>query len=83
MGVEEQRVGTPRERLGPPVQVVVCRSLGELATVLVLHVLGVSRVLDFGVVDPGSAHGDCDMELESVKYALCDVTYWQEERRRS
>ena len=64
MRVEEERVGTPCERLGPPVQVVVRRGLGEFATVLVLNMLGMGRVLNFGVVYPGSAHGDCNMVLK-------------------
>ena len=59
MRVEEQRVHTPGERLGAPVEEVVGRGFGEFTTIFMLDVLNVGSVLDFSVVDPGSADNDC------------------------
>jgi len=59
MRVEEKRVGSPGEGLGPPVEVFVARGLGEFSAVLVLQVLGMCGMLHFSVVDPGDADSDC------------------------
>jgi hypothetical protein len=58
MGVEEERVGSPRERPGSPVHVVECGGLGKLSAVLVFDVFDVSGVLSLSIVDPGSADSD-------------------------
>jgi len=58
MSVVEKTVGSPGERFGAPVQVVVCGGFEEFTAVLVLKVLKVSSVLSFGVVDPCGADGD-------------------------
>ena len=63
MGVEEQGVIAPGERLAPPVHVVVDRGLGKHTAVLVLDVLDVCGVFSLGIVDPGSA--DSNYEFES------------------
>ena len=52
MRVEEQGVGSPRERLGPPVHVVIGRSLRKHSAILVLDVLDVGSVFGFSVVYP-------------------------------
>lgn len=61
--VPEQRVVTPGEGLGAPVQVVVGRGLRHLASVLVLDVLDVGSMLSLGVVDPGGADSNCFMSI--------------------
>jgi len=58
MRVEEKRVGSPGEGLGPPVEVFVARGLGEFSAVLMLQVLDVCGMLNLGVVDPGNADSD-------------------------
>ena len=64
MGVEEQRVHAPGERLGAPVEEVVGRGLRHFTAVFVLDVLDVGSVLDLSVVDPGGADGDCRLTVE-------------------
>lgn len=58
MRVEEKRVGTPRERLAPPIYKIISRGFGKLAAVFCLDVLYVCGVFDFGIVHPGSTNGD-------------------------
>ena len=55
MGVEEQAVVAPGERLAAPVQEVVGRGLGEFAAVLVLDVFDVFGVGNLSVVHPCNA----------------------------
>ena len=58
MGVEEQRVNTPRERLWTPVHVVIPRRLRELSAVLLLDVRDVCSMLSFSIIHPGNADSD-------------------------
>lgn len=58
IGVEEQRVNAPRERLCTPVHVVIRRRLREHSAVLLLDVLDVGMVLNFGVIYPSNADND-------------------------
>jgi hypothetical protein len=56
--VIEEGVHSPRERLTPLVEEIVCRNFGEYTAILVFDVLDVSSVFGFGVVYPCDANGD-------------------------
>lgn len=58
MRVEEQSVGSPGERFGPPVQVVVNGGFGQLPAVLVFKMFDVSSVFNLGIVNPSNANSD-------------------------
>lgn len=58
MRVEEQSVCSPGEWLRPPVQVLICRRLGEMSIVLRLKMLLMRDVLAFDVVYPRGADDD-------------------------
>ena len=58
MRVEEKRVGTPRERLAPPIYEIVSWGFGKLAAVFCFDVLYVCGVFNFSVVHPGGTNSD-------------------------
>jgi hypothetical protein len=58
MRVKKKRVWAPRVRLAPPIYEIKSRGRGKLAAVLLLDVLYVCGVFDFGVVHPGGADSD-------------------------
>lgn len=70
MRIVEERVHAPGERLGPLVEVVVSRSFGKLAAVLLLDVFNVGSVLGFRVVDPCDAGGNCQTKDVRLGYEI-------------
>jgi hypothetical protein len=57
MGIEEETVRSPREWLGAPVQMVIRRDLGQMATMFFLEVLLMFSVFFLNVTHPGNDHG--------------------------
>jgi len=52
MGIEEETVRAPREWLGPPIQMVVRRYLGQMATMFFLEVLLMFSMFGLNITYP-------------------------------
>jgi len=57
MGVEEETVRAPREWLGPPIQKIVRRYLGQMTTMFFLEVLLMFSVFGLNIPYPGNDGG--------------------------
>jgi hypothetical protein len=53
MGIEEKAVTSPWERLGAPIQMVVPRYLGQMATMFFLEVLRMLCMFCLNIAYPG------------------------------
>jgi len=58
MWIEEQRVGSPGERLASPAHVIIGGNLWKYTTILVLNVLYVCSVFSFSIVNPCHANSN-------------------------
>jgi hypothetical protein len=54
MGVEEETVRTPREWLGTPIQKIIRRYLGQMATMFFLEVLLMFSVFGLNIPYPSN-----------------------------
>ncbi len=54
MRIEEETVRAPREWLGPPIQMIVRRYLGQMATILFLEVLFMFSMFGLNITYPGN-----------------------------
>lgn len=65
MGVEEERVRSPREGFGTNVEVIVVGRKGEVAIVLDLEVFQMLSVLGLNLLHPEVASPDCFIRVNS------------------
>lgn len=65
MGIEEERVRSPREGFGTNVEVIIVRRHGEVTIVFSLEVLLVLGVFGLNFLHPEVASRDCFVQVNS------------------